>query len=201
MPEIRYRDNAFDYEHVARWAILLDYYFLVTTWKYRAVTYEMQDQSGCFEPHYLVSMGNSFRMVLEVHTDTPPPEIIKAYQQFLGSVPVDIVFGLGNFKGRGPKLYTLTEKPTIPQDIERDSISFADIWPESEDCIKIAREYRFDRPEAIPDIRSGAACKKNPLDYLRAYREEAGKDNEPGKDLPSTPKVIRRGRPEQTDEG
>ena len=146
-----YRGQLFRSKLEARWAVFLDYHFIIDSWQYEPHTFALPQKGWTYTPDFLFRAG-PFVGYIEVKPKAISEQQEYVYTQMLqqlGGVP--LYLGIGTFYKR--------KVPTLQVLGETQKLKLYEIpWlPSSNDAIQMARNFRFDLVHAAPPIRSGSA--------------------------------------------
>lgn len=144
----RYGDVVFRSRLEARWAVFLDYHFLVDYWVHEPQQFQSEEGWG-YTPDFLFCIAQ-FGFILEVKPIQPTPDYLAVLEGLKQAMPeFQVCLGVGDFY-TGPPLfqnYTTGEGP-----FPLHKVPF---FPNAKEAIEMARGYRFDLPYQPPPRKMG----------------------------------------------
>lgn len=144
----------------ARWAVFLDYHFLVNVWEYEPKTFRVPETGWEYVPDFIVKVG-PFQFFLEVKPAIPTKDYIKELLMILPVLGKPLILAVGDFYGNElPRLADLNEVfervlRDEPGNVEPISLDQTLWFPNPSDAIRTAKTFRFDLPHGIPPHKKG----------------------------------------------
>ena len=152
----------------ARWAVFLDFHFLVLDWLYEPRHLTLPN-GWEYTPDFLFYLGD-WKLFLEIKPEQPTEAYVGFVSEFLPQLSHPIYIAWGSFyKKEVPFVAKVTEEglaDCVPV-TQFDPLAL----PLSADAIKAAKGYRFDLTERRPAFRRGS-----PSVFNKARRQSIQKE-------------------------
>lgn len=147
-----YRKTRYKSRLEARWAVFLDYHFLVDQFAYEPLKVAHPDKRWTYIPDFVLKVG-PLHFFLEVKPVQPTDEYMEVLHQFAQVLRYPLLLATGSFYRRTPTVQNLTTGEG-PWKLKS--------WPQLPDptqAIDAARKIRFDIPHGPPPFRDGSQAK------------------------------------------
>jgi hypothetical protein len=150
-----YRGITFRSRLEARWAVCLDWYQLITAWKYEPTSYKYAEHGSTWSPDFYVK-SELFNGLLEVKPVMPTLEYLTTVALAAVQMRVPIYLAYGDFFNGVPSIFKI-DLQTLDQ-IKATPITSTPFLPRIKVPAAVAAGYRFDLPnQPVPPFRDPPA--------------------------------------------
>lgn len=155
MPQIEakktwYRGTLYNSRLEARWAVFLDYHFMVNDFRFEPRTFRLSN-GWSYTPDFYVKTG-PLEFFLEVKPDVPTIEYLEERFTFQAQMKVPLYIGYGSFYREDPMIVEIntSAKPC--------SVADFPFFPQARQPLDLAHRYRFDMKDATPSHKKGSGA-------------------------------------------